>query len=87
MGSNQFSLLAPPNILKHDVECFILNEFTAEEAVSINVFSNGIPGIVFHHNDGRPAIESILLKHVGFLQFQVCRKAYTSGTFYQGELT
>lgn len=55
-----FRILAPPDILKSDVECFILNSFSGDERVEIKVFSNGIPGIVFHHRDGHPAIESIL---------------------------
>lgn len=49
-----------PEILKRDVECLLLNEFTGKEGTSINVFPNGIPGIVFHYNDGHPAIESII---------------------------
>ena len=60
MGSTTFSVLAPPEILKSDVECFLLNRFTSDEGVAIKVFSNGIPGVVFHHNAGHPAIESIL---------------------------
>src|SRR5687767_15490303 len=55
-----FRILAPPDILKSDVECFILNSFSGDERVEIKVFSNGIPGVVFHHRDGHPAIESIL---------------------------
>jgi AraC-like DNA-binding protein len=62
MGSNKFKILTPPDILKQDVECFLLNEFSGKEGVSINVFSNGIPGIVFHHNDGQPAIENIIMQ-------------------------
>ena len=60
MGSNRFRVLPPPEILKRDVECFILNRFSGNRKVEINVFSNGIPGIVFHHTDGHPAIKSIL---------------------------
>lgn len=60
MGSNSFRALAPPQILKGDVECFILNQFSGDERVEIKVFSNGIPGIVFHHRNGHAAIESIL---------------------------
>lgn len=62
MGSNKLKLLAPPKALKNDVECFILNEFTGQEGASINVFSNGIPGIVFHYNEGQPAIENIIMQ-------------------------
>jgi AraC-like DNA-binding protein len=60
MQSNLFRVLAPPEILRRDVECFILNQFSGNERVEIKVFSNGIPGIVFHNRDGHPAIESIL---------------------------
>jgi len=60
MQPNQFRVLAPPDILKRDVECILLNRFSSTEQVEIRVFSNGIPGIVFHHKDGHPAIKSIL---------------------------
>ena len=60
MESNLFRVLAPPEILKRDVDCFILNRFRGNRRVEIRVFSNGIPGIVFHHKDGQPAIKSIL---------------------------
>jgi AraC-like DNA-binding protein len=49
-----------PDILRKDVECFIVNEFNGEERVTINVFPSAIPGIVFHHNEGHPAIETIV---------------------------
>jgi hypothetical protein len=60
MESNLFRALAPPEILKRDVECFILNRFRGNRRLEINVFSNGIPGIVFNHTEGHPAIKSIL---------------------------
>src|SRR5215207_4214181 len=60
MRSNTCSVLAPPEILRDEVECFMLNRFNSNEGVAIKVFSNGIPGIVFHHHAGRPAMESIL---------------------------
>ncbi|RPJ25818.1 MAG: AraC family transcriptional regulator [Chloroflexi bacterium] len=56
------NILTPPEILKNDVECLLLNEFTDKEGMSINVFSNGIPGIVFHNNEGHPAIENIIMQ-------------------------
>jgi AraC-like DNA-binding protein len=59
MNSNKFKMLAVPEVLKQDVECFLLNEFNGEEGMIINTFPNGVPGIVFHHNHGHPAIESI----------------------------
>jgi AraC-like DNA-binding protein len=60
MEADRFRVLAPPEILKRDVECFILNRFSGNRKVETRVFSNGIPGIVFHQTDGHPAIESIL---------------------------
>lgn len=60
MRSNRFSTLPAPEILRNDVECFMLAEFTGEEGASIKVFPNGVPGIVFHHDGGRPAIENII---------------------------
>jgi AraC-like DNA-binding protein len=35
-------------------------EHGGEEAVAIKVSPNGLPGIVFHHNTGRPALEQII---------------------------
>lgn len=51
--------LEVPDALKNDVEGFLLNHFNAEGETRINVFSNGTPGIVFHNNEGHPAIKSI----------------------------
>lgn len=62
MGSNRFSILAPPEILKSDVECFLLHEFSSAEETTVNVFPSAKPGIVFHHNQGTPAIESIVMR-------------------------
>src|SRR5215216_3818778 len=64
MGSNSFPILSVPDVLRHDVECFILNEFTGEKRVTIETFPSAIPGIVFHNKQGRPAIENITT-HVG----------------------
>ena len=60
MSSAKFNFIPVPEILKNDVECFILGEFTGEEEVEIKVFPKGVPGIVFHHNEGRPVIENII---------------------------
>ena len=38
----------------------MLNRFNSNQGMAIKVFSNGIPGIVFHHHAGHPAMESIL---------------------------
>lgn len=59
MSLHTFKVLPVPEILQNDVECFILNEFENTAGVAINVFPNAKPGIVFHFNQGRPAIESI----------------------------
>jgi AraC-like DNA-binding protein len=55
-------VLNVPGILKNDVECFIVNDFHGAEGTAINVFPSGIPGIVFHHYEGRPAIENIIMQ-------------------------
>src|SRR6185503_6329565 len=64
MGSNTSAVFGVPKILQKDVECFVVDEFTGEEGVVINTFPSAIPGIVFHHNQGRPAIEQIMT-HAG----------------------
>ena len=55
-------VLNVPGLLKNDVECFIVNEFDGAEGTAINVFPSGIPGIVFHHYEGQPAIENIIMR-------------------------
>ena len=59
MGLSHFRVLAPPEILRRDVECLLLYEFRGNQRVVTNVFPKGIPGIVFHHQNGNSAIESI----------------------------
>jgi AraC-like DNA-binding protein len=59
MGLTQFQVLAAPEILRRDVECLLLYEFMGSQRVATNVFPKGIPGIVFHHQNGNPVIESI----------------------------
>jgi AraC-like DNA-binding protein len=59
MGLSQFRVLTPPEPLKRDVECLLLYEFAGNERVVTNVFPKGIPGLVFHHHNGNPAIDSI----------------------------
>jgi AraC-like DNA-binding protein len=59
MGSTQLQVLRVPEPLQRDVECLLLYEFEGNQKVSTNVFPKGIPGIVFHHQHGNPAIESI----------------------------
>ena len=62
MGSNQSRILGVPDVLRNHVECFILNELNSAEGMAIEVFPNAIPGIVFHHAAGHPAIENILMR-------------------------
>ncbi len=60
MSSLQFTILPAPEILKNDVECLRVAEYSGEEAVAIKVSPNGVPGIVFHQNNGRSALEQII---------------------------
>lgn len=52
-------ILAPPRILRDDVECFSITESTGEAGVAIKVSPKCTPGIVFQHVNGRSAIENI----------------------------
>jgi AraC-like DNA-binding protein len=60
MHSIQFTLLPPPEILKNDVECVRIAEYSGEEVVVIKVSPTGVPGIVFHQNNGQAALEQII---------------------------
>jgi len=60
MSSITFTILPAPEILKNDVECFRIAEYTGEEGVAIKVSPNGVPGIVFQQNNGRSALENII---------------------------
>src|SRR5713101_554014 len=60
MGSIRFTILPAPEILKNDVECFRIAEYTGEEGVAIKVSPSGVPGIVFQQNNGRSALETII---------------------------
>jgi AraC-like DNA-binding protein len=60
MSSLQITILPAPDILKHDVECLRIAEYSGEEAVAIKVSPNGVPGLVFHQNEGRSALEQII---------------------------
>ena len=60
MSSIQFAMLPAPEILKNDVECFRIAEYTGEEGLAIKVSPNGVPGIVFQQNNGRAALEQII---------------------------
>jgi AraC-like DNA-binding protein len=60
MSSIQFTILPAPEILRNDVECFRIAEYTGEEGLAIKVSPSGVPGIVFQQNNGRSAIEKII---------------------------
>ena len=60
MSSIQFTMLPIPEILKNDVECLRIAEYSGEEAIAIKVSPSGVSGIVFHQNNGRSALEQII---------------------------
>ena len=60
MSSLQFTILPVPEILKNDVECVRIVQYSGEEGVTINVSPQGVPGIVFQHNNGHSALEQII---------------------------
>lgn len=55
----KFKIIPAPEKLKEEVECFRIIEYSGEEGLAIKVFPNGVPGIVFQHINGHPAIENI----------------------------
>ena len=59
MRSIKFNILPAPEILKNEVECFRIAEYTGQEGLAIKVHLNGLPGIVFQHNQGQSPIENI----------------------------
>jgi len=60
MSSIRFSILPSPEILKQDVECIRIAEYSGEGGLAISVTLSGLPGIVFQHNNGRSPVESIV---------------------------
>lgn len=61
MISTQSNILPAPKILQQDVECFRVVEFSGDEGVAIKVAPGAAPGIVFQHENGRSALESIIM--------------------------
>ena len=59
MRSNKYNILPAPEILKNVVECFRTIEYTGEGGLAIKVCLNGLPGVVFQHNQGQSPIENI----------------------------
>src|SRR5262245_4834800 len=56
----KFHVLPAPEALTEVVECIRVYEYSGTEGVSINVSPSGSPGIVFQHDSGHSAIESIV---------------------------
>lgn len=56
----RLTILPVPDILKNDIECLRLVEYCGQEGVSITVTPAGVPGLIFHQNNGRSAIEQII---------------------------
>src|SRR5215212_11775794 len=55
----QFTVVPTPEILKNEVECIRISEHDSNTRLAINVCLNGLPGIVFQHNNGHSPIENI----------------------------
>src|ERR1051325_4687819 len=60
MNSIKFEILPAPGILRSEVECIRVIAHRREEGVAIKVFPNGLPGIVFQHDNGHSALENIM---------------------------
>jgi AraC-like DNA-binding protein len=59
----KFTVIPTPQILKDDVECIRISEYDGDEPLAINVCLNGLPGIVFEHQDGRSPISTISTRY------------------------
>lgn len=59
MNVPSFDILPAPGPLKRDVVCFRIADYVGEEALSIKVSPNAVPGIVFQHENGASVIETI----------------------------
>jgi AraC-like DNA-binding protein len=55
----QSKILPAPVALRDHVECIRIAEHSGDEALAINVCLNGLPGLVFQHDNGRSPIEKI----------------------------
>ncbi len=60
MSSLKFDILPAPAVLRGEVECIRVIEHRREEGAAIKVFPNGLPGIVFQHDNGNSALENII---------------------------
>lgn len=59
MGTLHVQILPAPQGLQDTVTCFHLAEYNGHEAVAINTTPNAVPGIVFQHMNGHPALTTI----------------------------
>lgn len=59
MASLNFQILPAPPSLQAEVACFHLAEYTGDEPVTINTAPNAVPGLVFQHINGHPALAKI----------------------------
>lgn len=59
MGSLTFQILPAPKVLQAEVACFHLAEYRGDEPVTINTAPNAVPGLVFQHINGHPALANI----------------------------
>lgn len=62
MISIKSRVISPPEILKRDVECFSVFEYSGSQGIAVHVSPQAAPGIVFQHQNGHSALESINTK-------------------------
>jgi AraC-like DNA-binding protein len=55
-------VLPVPEILKRDVECFSVIEYSGKAGIDIEVSPSSVPGIVFQQIQGQSAIEKIVTR-------------------------
>ena len=60
MSSLKFNVFPAPKVLQNHVQCIRVIKYVGKQAVAIKVLPNGLPGIVFQHDNGRSALENIV---------------------------
>jgi len=60
MSSIKFNILPAPETLRSEVQCIRVIEHRGEKEIAIKVFPNGLPGLVFQHDNGYSALENII---------------------------
>lgn len=55
----KYDILPIPESLQPYVECIATAEYDGEESFAVNVCLNGLPGIIFQHNNGRSPVDYI----------------------------